>query len=103
MSKYSKKDYKFVKFEKSDKPDKKYKAILKNKTTGREVKIYFGGIKKDGTPYEQFKDSTGLGLYSKYDHNDKQRKARYRNRHSKEKPSFKDYYSAGYFSWYKLW
>jgi hypothetical protein len=103
MAKYSRKEYKFIKFEKSDRKDKKYNAILENKQTGRQVKVPFGAIKPDGTPYEQFKDSTGLGLYSKYSHGDKMRKRRYRNRHSKEKASFREYYSPGYFSWYFLW
>lgn len=97
-----KNDYKFVKFEKSSKKDKKYTAILQNKKTGRETKIHFGGIKKDGTPYTQFKDKV-LGLYKKYDTNDKQRRDRYRKRHSKEVPSFKDYWSAGLFSYKFLW
>lgn len=103
MAKYKKSEYKFLRFEKSKTKGKKYDAILQNKETKREVKVSFGAIKPNGVPYPQFKDSTGLGLYSKYNHNDKQRKARYRNRHSKEKPSFREYYSPGYFAWFKLW
>jgi hypothetical protein len=97
-----KNDYKFIRFEKSSKKDKKYTAILQNKKTGREAKIHFGGIKKDGTPYAQYKDNV-LGLYKKYDHKDKKRRDRYRNRHSKEVSSFKDYWSAGLFSYKFLW
>lgn len=100
---YSKKDYKFVKFEKSKRKDKKYNAILKNKNTGKIVKISFGGIKKNSIPYEQFKDTTGLGFYSDYDHNDKLRRQRYINRHKKEESTFKAYYSAGFFSNKYLW
>tara|TARA_R110002167_G_scaffold9170_7_gene41818 strand:+ start:3792 stop:4097 length:306 start_codon:yes stop_codon:yes gene_type:complete len=100
--KYLKNEYKFIKYEKSNKKDKKYIAILENKKTGRRVKIHFGGIKKDGTPYPQYKDKV-LGMYSKYDTNDKKRRELYRSRHSKEVPSFKDYWSAGYFSYKKLW
>jgi len=103
MVKYSKKEYKFERFEKSDKKDKKYIAILKNKETGKEVKIYFGGIRPNGIPYEQFRDTTGLGLYSKYDHNDKNRRRLYRNRHSKEKKTFKDFFTPSYYSWFFLW
>lgn len=98
-----KNEYKFIKFTRSSKKDKKYTAILQNKKTGKQRTIHFGGIKKDGTPYSQYKDTTGLGLYSKYDTNDKKRRELYRQRHSKEVPSFKDYYSAGYFSYKKLW
>ena len=100
--KYSKKDYKFVRIEKSDRKTSKYQAILENKKTGKEVKVHFGGIKKDNTPYEQYRD-TALGLYSKYDHNDKSRRDRYRKRHEKEKKDFKDYWSPGFFSWRFLW
>jgi len=100
--KYSKKEYDFVRFEKSDKKDKKYQAILKNKKTNREVKVHFGGIKKDGIPYDQYRD-TALGLYSKYDHNNNERRDRYRKRHAKEEPSFRDYWSAGLFSYKYLW
>lgn len=98
-----KNEYKFIRFKKSSKKDKKYTAVLQNKKTGKERDIHFGGIRKDGTPYEQYKDTTGLGLYKKYDHNDKKRRTRYRNRHSKEVPSFKDYWSAGLFSYKFLW
>jgi len=103
MVKYLKKEYVFIHFEKSEKPLKKYKAILQNKKTGKNVSIHFGGIRDNGKPYEQWKDSTGLGLYTKYNHRDKERRKRYQNRHNKEKPSFKKYWSAGYFSWKYLW
>ena len=43
--------------------------------------VHFGSIKADGTPYEQFKDRTPLKLYSKYDHNDPERRKRYLARH----------------------
>ena len=98
-----KNEYKFIKFEKSSKKDKKYTAILQNKKTSKQRKIHFGGIRKDGEPYSQFKDATGLGVYSKYNSNDKDRRARYRKRHSKEVPSFKDYWTAGLFSYKFLW
>src|SRR6056297_871941 len=41
--------------------------------------VRFGGIKKDGTPYEQYKDK--LGHYSAYDHGDKKRRDNYKRRH----------------------
>ena len=69
---------------KSTRKTKKYMIDLIDHKTGKKKRtIHFGAIKKDGTPYNQFKDSTGLGLYSKYDHNDKDRKARYYKRHNK--------------------
>tara|TARA_R100000951_G_scaffold27319_2_gene23239 strand:- start:1996 stop:2274 length:279 start_codon:yes stop_codon:yes gene_type:complete len=69
---------------KSTRKNKKYQIDLIDHKTGKKIRtIHFGAIKADGTPYAQFKDSTGLGLYSKYDHNDKERRARYYKRHNK--------------------
>jgi len=48
---------------KSKNPEKKYDAYDAN--TGKFI-ASFGGIRKNGTAYEQFKDT--LGLYSDYDH-----------------------------------
>jgi hypothetical protein len=93
---YSKQEYKFVRFVKSKNKRKKYSAILQNKKTKREVKVDFGAIK----PYEQYKDSTGLGLYSKYGHNDKKRRDSYRARHKND--NLQDY-SACWFAWKYLW
>lgn len=97
---YPKKEYILLKFIKSPLKTKKYRALLQHKKTGKIVKIDFGGIKKDGTPYEQYKDSTGLGLYSAYNHLDKKRRDRYRLRHSKNSilP-----FSANFLSWFYLW
>ena len=103
MVKYLKSEYDFIRFKKSDKPLKKYVAILRNKNTMKEVTVHFGGVRENGKPYEQWKDSTGIGLYSKYNHGDSERRKRYQFRNRKEKPSFKRYWSAGYFSWYYLW
>lgn len=70
---------------KSTRKNKKYMIDLIDHKTGKKKRtIHFGGIKKDGTPYSQFKDKTGLGLYSKYDNNDKARRARYLKRHKKK-------------------
>jgi hypothetical protein len=102
MSLASSKDYQFIKFEKSKNKNKKYAAILKNKKTGGEKIINFGAIKDDGTPYEQFKDSTNLKLYSKYDHGDTERQKRYKSRHVGEGTDRRKY-SAGWFSWHYLW
>jgi hypothetical protein len=42
--------------------------------------IHFGAI-QNGIPMDQYKDSTGLGLYTKYDHLDPKRRKLYRARH----------------------
>ena len=87
------------KFYKSNRKGKKYKVeIFKNK---KKIKtIHFGGINvKTGIPYAQFKDSTPLKLYSKYNHNDKKRKDRYYKRHGK----YKSKMTAKYFSHKYLW
>ena len=55
------------KFEKSTRKGKKYSV-----TTLSGKKIHFGA-----SNMEQYKDSTGLGLYSHLDHNDKERRKRY--------------------------
>jgi len=101
MSYFSKKEYKFVKFQRSKTKNKKYDAIIKNKETGREKRIPFGAYQTNGKPYYQYQDTTGLGLFSDYDHKDKKRRLNYRKRH---KTYIKDgYYSAGWFSMVYLW
>ena len=59
--------------------------VLKNlrKSTRKNKKYMIDLIEKDGTPYSQFKDKA-LGLYSKYDNNDKERRKRYLKRHNKK-------------------
>ena len=72
---------KLIEFKKSHLKNKKYDAVLYNTKTKRKNIIPFGSIKSNGTPYQQYKDTTGLGLYTKYDHVDKKRRERYRKRH----------------------
>jgi hypothetical protein len=97
MSLSPSKDYKFIKFIRSSNNQKKYDAILENKSTGRRKKISFG---QRGA--SQYRDSTGLKLYSNFDNNDIDRKKAYRARHEGEgEPNRK--YSAGWFSWNYLW
>ena len=92
----SKRLYQFVKFQKSKVKNKKYAAILKNKQTGRTVIVNFGD-----TRYEQYEDSTGLGLYEHLDHNDKKRRSSYISRHKIHlRPG---YYSPAFFSYNYLW
>lgn len=66
-------------FEKSHLPAKKYNAILERISTGAISRVPFGA-----TGYEQYKDSTGLGIYSHLDHLDKSRRRNYISRHSKD-------------------
>jgi hypothetical protein len=66
-----------VKIDKSTKKGKKYMAVVQNKKTRRTRVLHFGGL-----GYEQFKDSTGLGLYSNVNHGDPKRRRNYFGRHS---------------------
>ena len=69
---------------KSTRKSKKYMIDLVDHKTGKKIKvIHFGAIRPNGIPYEQFKDATGLGLYSKYNTLDKKQRARYYKRHNK--------------------
>lgn len=88
-------DYDLIGFTKSFKPDKKYDAILKNKYTDDIKLIPFGSAH-----YQQYQDTTGLNLYSDYNHFDKKRRSYYRARHNGEQ---KNKFSSGYFSWHYLW
>jgi len=93
---YPKSEYKFVKFRKSETPFKKYDAIIKKKSTGELKRIPFG---QQG--YDQYKDKTGLGLYSSYDHGSMIRRNSYRARHIANVRN--DQFSPGYFSYFYLW
>ena len=93
---YPKSEYDFVRFEKSKTEHKKYDAILLNRKTGGLVRVPFGDNR-----YEQFKDSTGLGLYTSKDHYDFARKKSYWARHKND--IVQNAYSAGMFSLHYLW
>jgi len=76
----------------------KYKVILPNGKT-----IQFGDKR-----YQHYKDQTPLKLYSYLDHNDLERRRRYRARHSKiilkdGTPAYKKKYTPAWFSYYYLW
>jgi hypothetical protein len=90
------KDYSLVDFEKSKTKNKKYDAILLNQSNNKTVRIPFGDSR-----YQQYKDSTGLGLYSTKNHGDLKRRELYRQRHAKDIK--KGYYSAGSMSMTFLW
>jgi hypothetical protein len=96
MSYFSKKEFSLDKLAKSKRKFKKYDAVLINKINNKIVTIPFGDNR-----YEQFKDTTGLKLYSNKDHGDKKRREAYRARHAKDVRE--GYYSAGYFSLRYLW
>lgn len=87
-------DYKFLKFVASSTKHKKYDAILKNKQTGKELKVPFGDKR-----YEQYKDKA-LGLYKHKDHLDTNRRSLYRKRHKGEENAR---FSSGYFAYKYLW
>lgn len=86
--------YTFLRFEVGS-GNKKYNAVLKNKGTGKEVRVSFGDRR-----YQQYKDQTGLGKYSNLNHLDTNRRQRYRTRHAGEQNRK---YSSGWFSWHYLW
>jgi hypothetical protein len=73
-------DYLFIRYEITSTKNKKYDAVLRNKKTNKEKKISFGDLR-----YQQFKDRTGLNLYSHLDHNDPQRRRSYSMRHAKDR------------------
>ena len=64
-----------IKFFKSNRKNKKYLAVIL--FNGKLKMEHFGDRR-----YEQFKDSTGLGLYSHLDHGDLKRRKNYFLRHS---------------------
>lgn len=93
---YPASQYTFVKYERSQVSGKKYAAVLRNKKTGREVKVNFGA-----TGYQHYRDKA-LGLFKSSDHGDSKRRDSYRSRHAGEGDASKKF-SPGWFSWHKLW
>ena len=85
-------------FKKSKAKNKKYSVVTPRKKT-----INFGDMR-----YQQYRDQTGLKLYSHLDHNDPVRRANYRRRHRgiKKKDGSKAYLdkeSPAYYSYFYLW
>lgn len=95
---YPKVDYTFEEFEPSRRKHKKYNAVLRNVNTGRYVRVPFGD-----TRYAQYRDSTGLGLWSHVDHGDNIRRSSYWNRHRREMKDGIENYTAGWFALNYLW
>ena len=88
-----------MQFKKSTRPGKKYMVF-----TERGARpIHFGDSSS-----QQYKDTTGLGLYTHLNHNDEKRRASYLARakgikNKKGEPTWKDKNSANYFSVRWLW
>jgi len=70
--------FKHIRFERSRTKGKKYDAIIEDKVTRRQQRVPFGS-----SEHEQYRDSTGLKLYSRLDHNDPKRRQNYLARHAK--------------------
>ncbi len=90
-------------FAKSTRKGKKYSVI-----TPSGKKIHFGALKENNKGYQHYRDTTGLGLYSHLDHNDKERRKRYlaRAKGIKDKNgnlTWKDKESANYYAVRYLW
>lgn len=84
-------------FKKSERKDKKYKVFYNGNW------IHFGHRKM-----QQYRDSTGLGLYSHLDHLDKRRRDNYRARakgikNDKGEYTYKNPNYANYYSYWFLW
>jgi|TARA_B100001093_G_scaffold406769_1_gene395287 hypothetical protein len=87
---------------------KKYTAFVKNKKTKKVRRIHFGDRR-----YQQYKDRTGVGLYSHKNHGTRKRMQNYFSRHSgtkkrgkaikKEKRLSKGHYNAKILSHKYLW
>ena len=71
---------KIINIKKSTSKGKKYTAVVENIKTKKTRVIHFGG-----SDYQQFRDSTKLGYYTKKNHGSLKRKQTYFFRHSGEK------------------
>ena len=87
--------FRLLRFERSRTKNKKYDAIIEDKKTKRTQRIPFGQI-----GYEQYKDTTGLKLYSRLDHGDEERRKNYLARHEKTRHKK---WSPSWLSWQFLW
>lgn len=78
---------------KSKKKGKKYSVYVRSESGGTKL-IHFGD-----SSMQHYKDK--LGLYSHMDHNDRERRKRYRQRHQGDR--INDRNTPGWWSWHKLW
>ena len=84
-------------FKKSTRPGKKYMVVVNGKT------IHFGS-----SADQQYRDTTGLGLYTHLNHNDEKRRASYLARakgikNGQGRLTWQDKNSANYYSIRWLW
>lgn len=95
-----------IRFRRGD-GDKKYKATWTDAVSGRTRTVQFGA-----RGYEHYRDSVprakGGGLWSKWDHLDRARRANYRARHAgmrcaDGKRCIDKKYSPAWFSYHFLW
>lgn len=75
---------------------KKYRVVVTFPDKSHKI-VQFGDRR-----YEQYKDSSPLGLWSHLDHGDKTRRTRYKKRHGAQGHQ-RVKYSAAWFSWHYLW
>jgi hypothetical protein len=84
-------------FEPSTRRGKKYMALVKPRGKDGPIKrVHFGSI-----GYQQYRDTTGIGVYSHLDHLDESRRRSYRARHRVYLTP--DEFTPAYFSWHYLW
>ncbi len=82
---------------------KKYSIYKKDPKTNRVHLIHFGDVH-----YQHYKDQTKVKKYAYLDHNDKERRKRYRQRagnirNGQGKLTVNDPLSANYYAYYYLW
>lgn len=87
--------FKHIRFERSKTRGKKYDSIIEDKITKKRQRVPFGD-----DSFQQYRDDTGLKLYSRLDHNDEKRRQSYLARH--EKTRHKKFSSSWYSSVF-LW
>ena len=87
--------FRFIKFQKAKDPLKKYEAIIEDVKTRRRQRVPFGS-----SAFQQYRDSTGLKIYSRLDHNDEKRRQDYLARHEKTRHKK---WSPSWFSSVFLW
>ena len=87
--------FRLLRFERSRTKNKKYDAIIEDRKTKRTQSVPFGDKR-----YQQYRDITGLKLYSRLDHGDEERRKNYLARHEKTRHKK---HSASYYSAVFLW
>jgi hypothetical protein len=86
---------KLLRIEVSPRTHKKYVAVLHNTTTNRLNRVHFGDSR-----YQQYRDRTKLKRWAHLDHDDRDRRKKFRQRF---RWAAKKKFSAAYFSWTYLW